>query len=47
MIGSHFARATRARGWPTFGLARNSAAMRLAAHKLSIKTKFVSREDAE
>jgi GDP-4-dehydro-6-deoxy-D-mannose reductase len=31
MIGSHFARATRAKGWPTFGLARNSAAMRLAA----------------
>lgn len=31
MIGSHLARATRARGWETFGLARNSAAMRLAA----------------
>src|ERR1039457_5972698 len=31
MIGCHFARATRAKGWPTFGLARPSAAMRLAA----------------
>ena len=31
MIGSHLAVATRARGWETFGLARNSAATRLAA----------------
>lgn len=31
MIGSHLAKATRARGWRTFGIARNSAAMRLAA----------------
>jgi GDP-4-dehydro-6-deoxy-D-mannose reductase len=31
MIGSHFAAATRERGWPTFGLARNSASSRLAA----------------
>jgi GDP-4-dehydro-6-deoxy-D-mannose reductase len=31
MIGSHFARATRARGWKTYGLARDSAASRMAA----------------
>ena len=31
MIGSHLATAARARGWETFGLARNSAATRLAA----------------
>jgi GDP-4-dehydro-6-deoxy-D-mannose reductase len=31
MIGSHFARACRARGWETFGVARNSASSRLAA----------------
>jgi GDP-4-dehydro-6-deoxy-D-mannose reductase len=31
MIGSHFARACRARGWETVGIARNSASSRLAA----------------
>jgi len=31
MIGSHFANATRARGWNTFGVARFSAASRQAA----------------
>ncbi|MEW6055142.1 MAG: GDP-mannose 4,6-dehydratase [Bdellovibrionota bacterium] len=31
MIGSHFANATRSKGWSTFGLARNSASSRLAA----------------
>lgn len=31
MIGSHFANATAAQGWETFGVARNSAASRLAA----------------
>ena len=31
MIGSHFADATRARGWETYGLARNSALSRMAA----------------
>ncbi len=31
MIGSHVAHATRAKGWATFGLARNSASSRLAA----------------
>jgi GDP-4-dehydro-6-deoxy-D-mannose reductase len=31
MIGSHFANACRAKGWETFGVARNSASSRLAA----------------
>lgn len=31
MIGSHFAHATRARGWNVFGVARSSAASRMAA----------------
>lgn len=31
MIGSHFANAVRKKGWPMIGLARNSAASRLAA----------------
>jgi GDP-4-dehydro-6-deoxy-D-mannose reductase len=31
MIGSHFARACRAKGWNTVGIARNSASSRLAA----------------
>lgn len=31
MIGSHFAEATRLKGWPTFGVARNSASSRIAA----------------
>ncbi len=31
MIGSHFAHATQSRGWPTFGIARNSATSRLSA----------------
>jgi GDP-4-dehydro-6-deoxy-D-mannose reductase len=31
MIGSHFARACRAKGWDTVGIARNSASSRLAA----------------
>lgn len=31
MIGSHFARASREKGWETFGIARNSASSRLAA----------------
>jgi len=31
MIGSHFARTTRENGWPTFGIARNSASSRIAA----------------
>jgi len=31
MIGSHFAKATRAKGWETWGGARNSASSRLAA----------------
>ena len=31
MIGSHFAEATRRRGWPTFGIARNSASSRMSA----------------
>jgi GDP-4-dehydro-6-deoxy-D-mannose reductase len=31
MIGTHVADATRRRGWPTFGLARNSATSRLSA----------------
>jgi len=31
MIGSHFADETRRRGWETFGVARNSAASRIAA----------------
>jgi GDP-4-dehydro-6-deoxy-D-mannose reductase len=31
MIGSHFASATRSRGWPTYGLARNSASSRMSA----------------
>jgi GDP-4-dehydro-6-deoxy-D-mannose reductase len=31
MIGSHFAKACRAKGWDTVGIARNSASSRLAA----------------
>ena len=31
MIGSHFAHTTREKGWPTFGIARNSASSRIAA----------------
>lgn len=31
MIGSHMANATRSRGWPTYGIARNSASSRIAA----------------
>ena len=31
MIGSHFAQTTRENGWPTFGIARNSASSRIAA----------------
>src|ERR1039457_2355781 len=31
MIGSHFARACRAKGWDTVGIARNSASRRLTA----------------
>ncbi len=31
MIGSHFANATKARNWPTYGIARNSATSRLTA----------------
>jgi len=33
MIGSHFARETRKRNWPTFGIARNSASSRMAAEQ--------------
>ncbi|MBU2646380.1 GDP-mannose 4,6-dehydratase [bacterium] len=31
MIGTHFARMTRDKGWPTVGIARNSASSRIAA----------------
>jgi GDP-4-dehydro-6-deoxy-D-mannose reductase len=31
MVGSHFANATRARGWKTYGIARDSASSRMAA----------------
>lgn len=31
MIGSHFANATRSRGWKTYGIARSSAASRMSA----------------
>jgi len=31
MIGSHFANATKSRGWDTYGIARNSASSRIAA----------------
>jgi GDP-4-dehydro-6-deoxy-D-mannose reductase len=33
MIGSHFARETKQRNWPTYGIARNSASSRMAAEQ--------------